>query len=111
MRKLGVNNKHRRSMLANLSKSLLENGYIITTKTRAKEVSRITEKLITKGKKGDLMSRRSVIGYLHNDKLIADKVFSELAPKYKDRNGGYTRIYSLDERRGDGAQMARIELV
>ncbi|MFV0250301.1 MAG: bL17 family ribosomal protein, partial [Bacilli bacterium] len=50
-------------------------------------------------------------GYLHNDKLIADKVFSELAPKYKDRNGGYTRIYSLDERRGDGAQMARIELV
>ena len=110
-RKLGVDTKHRRSMLANLTKDVIMNGKIETTETRAKEVRKFVEKMITYGKNGDLVSRRKAIAFLQNDTVAVKKVFDELAPKYATRNGGYTRILKLDERRGDNALMAVIELV
>lgn len=110
-RKLGVDTKHRRSMLANLTKEVIMNGRIITTETRAKEVRKFVDKMITYGKNGDLVSRRSALAFLQNDTVAVKKVFDELAPKYATRNGGYTRILKLDERRGDNALMAIIELV
>ena len=111
MRKLGVDNKHRRSMLANLAISLIMNEKIETTEARAKELRRVVEKLITHGKNGSLVSRRKTIAFLMNNKEAAKKVFDDLAPRYKDRNGGYTRILKVNERRGDDALMCIIELV
>lgn len=110
-RKLGVDTKHRRSMLANLTKDLIMNGKIVTTETRAKEVRKSADKMITYAKKGDLISRRKALAFLQNDTVAVKKLFDELAPKYATRNGGYTRILKLDERVGDNALMAVIELV
>ena len=110
-RKLGRDNKHRRSMLATLTKQVVNNESITTTDTRAKEVRKFVDKMITYGKKGDLVSRRKALAFLHNDKEVVSKVFNELAPKYQDRNGGYTRIIKLKERIGDDALMVRLELV
>ena len=110
-RKLGVDTKHRRSMLANLTKEVIMNGKIITTDTRAKEVRKFVDKMITYGKKADLVSRRKALAFFENDTVVVKKVFDELAPKYATRNGGYTRILKLDERRGDNALMAIIELI
>ena len=110
-RKLGVDTKHRRSMLANLTKDLIMNGKIVTTETRAKEVRKFADKMITYAKKGDLISRRKALAFLQNDTVVVKKLFDELAPKYATRNGGYTRILKLDERVGDNALMAVIELV
>ncbi len=110
-RKLGVDNKHRRSMLANLTKDLVMNGEIKTTETRAKEVKKLVDKMITYGKKGDLGSRRRALAFFHNDKTVAKKVFDELASKYKEREGGYSRIVKLEERRGDGALIVSLKLV
>ena len=110
-RKLGVDTKHIRSMLANLTKDVIMNGKIVTTETRAKEVRKFVEKMITYGKNGDLVSRRKALAFLQNDTVAVKKVFDELAPKYATRNGGYTRILKLDERRGDNALTAIIELV
>ena len=110
-RKLGVDNKHRRSMLATLTKQVITNGQVITTETRAKEVRKAVDNMITYGKKGDLGSRRRALAFVHNDKAVVNKVFNELAPRYANRNGGYTRILKLQERRGDGALLAIIKLV
>ena len=110
-RKLGRDNKHRRSMLANLTKDVIMNEQITTTVTRAKEVRKFVDKMITYGKNGNLVSRRKALAFLQNDTVAVKKIFDELAPRYKDRNGGYTRIIKLDERRGDDAQMAIIQLV
>ena len=110
-RKLGVDTKHRRSMLANLTKDVIMNEKIVTTETRAKEVRKFVDKMITYGKKGDLVSRRKALAFLQNDTVAVKKVFDELATKYATRNGGYTRILKLDERDGDNALMAVIELV
>lgn len=110
-RKLGVDTKHRRSMLANLTKDVIMNGKIVTTETRAKEVRKFVEKMITYGKNGDLVSRRKALAFLQNDTVAVKKVFDELAVRYATRNGGYTRILKLDERRGDNALTAVIELV
>ena len=110
-RKLGVDTKHRRSMLANLTKDVIRNGKIVTTDTRAKEVRKFVDKMITYGKNGDLVSRRKALAFFENDTVVVKKVFDELAPKYATRNGGYTRILKLDERRGDNALMTIIELV
>ena len=110
-RKLGVDNKHRRSMLANLTKEVIVNGKIETTETRAKEVRKFVDKMITYGKNGDLVSRRKALAFLQNDEAAVKKVFNELAPKYAKRNGGYTRIIKTAERRGDNSLMAVIELV
>ena len=110
-RKLGRDNKHRRSMLANLTKDVIMNERISTTETRAKEVRKFVDKMITYGKNGSLVSRRQALAFLHNDTEAVKKVFDELAPRYKDRNGGYTRILKLEERKGDDALMVILELV
>ena len=110
-RKLGLTNKHRRSMLASLTKQLIINERIETTETRAKEVRKCFDKMVTYGKSGSLVSRRLALAFLHNDNDCVQKVFNELAPRYKDRNGGYTRIIKLKERKGDNALMVILELV
>ena len=110
-RKLGRDNKHRRSMLATLTKQLIENEIIVTTETRAKEVRKSFDKMVTYGKKGTLVSRRLALAFLHNDKKAVDKVFNDFAVRYKDRNGGYTRIIKMTERKGDSALEVILELV
>ena len=109
-RKLGMPTDQRRAMLRNQVTSFLENGKMTTTLTRAKETRSMAEKMITLGKKGTLAARRQALAYNTNEDLVT-KLFNEIAPKYADRNGGYTRIYKLGERRGDAAQMAILELV
>ena len=110
-RKLGVDNKHRRSMLATLTKQVVNNETITTTETRAKEVRKTVDKLITYGKKGDLTSRRKALAFLHNDVETVNKIFNDLAKRYANRNGGYTQILKLGERRGDNSLMAVLRLV
>ena len=110
-RKLGRDNKHRRSMLATMTKHVVENESITTTETRAKEVRKFVDKMITYGKKGDLVSRRKALAFLHNDKKTVEKIFNDLAKRYENRNGGYTQILKLTERRGDDALMVILKLV
>lgn len=110
-RKLGRTNKHRRSMLANLTKDVIMNERIETTESRAKEVRKFVEKMITYGKRGTLVSRRKALAFFHNDNEVVSKIFNELAPKYQDRNGGYTRIIKIKERVGDDALQVKLELV
>ncbi len=110
-RKLGVDNKHRRSMLATQTKQVVMNESITTTETRAKETRKFVDKMITYAKKGDLVSRRKALAFLHNDKAAVDKLFNDLAKRYENRNGGYTQILKLSERRGDDALMVILKLV
>lgn len=110
-RKLGRDNKHRRSMLANLTRDIINNEKITTTETRAKEARKFVDKMITYGKDGSLVARRKALAFLQNDKATVKKVFDDLAKRYQKRNGGYTRILKIDERRGDDALMVQIELV
>lgn len=110
-RKLGRESRIRRSILAGITKDVLTHGYVVTTEARAKEARKFVDKMITYGKNGSLVSRRQALAFLHNDKDVVSKVFNELAPKYQDRNGGYTRIIKLKERIGDDALMVRLELV
>ena len=110
-RKLGRTNKHRRSMLANLTRDVINNEKIQTTETRAKEVRKFVDKLITYGKDGSLVARRKALAFLHNDTETVKKVFDDLAKRYENRNGGYTRIIKLDERKGDDALIVSLELV
>ena len=109
-RKLGRTTAHRNAMLRGLVTYLLENGSVETTLTRAKEVRSVAEKMITLGKKNTLASRRAALSYITKEDVVT-KVFNEIAPKYEGRNGGYTQIYKLGPRRGDGAEMAIIGLV
>ncbi len=110
-RKLGRTNKHRRSMLANLTRDVIMKERIETTETRAKEVRKFVDKMITYGKDGSLVARRKALAFLHNDTEAVKKVFDDLAPRYAKRNGGYTRILKLNERRGDDALEVILELV
>lgn len=110
-RKLGVNTKHRRAMLANLTIDLIMNEKIKTTETRAKEVRKMLDKMVSYGKNGSLVSRRKAIAFLLNKDAVAKKVFDDLAKRYEGRNGGYTRILKLEERRGDNALIVILELV
>ena len=110
-RKLGRDSKHRRSMLANLTKAVIMNERIETTEDRAKETRKFVDKMITYGKKGDLVSRRKAYAFLHNDQAVVKKIFDELAPRYKERNGGYTRIIKKENRRGDDALVVILQLV
>lgn len=110
-RKLGRTNKHRRSMLANLTKDLIMNERIETTETRAKEVRKFADKMVSYGKDGSLVARRKALAFLQNDTEAVKKVFDVLAPRYANRNGGYTRILKLSERRGDDALVVIIEFV
>ena len=109
-RKLGVRSDHRQSMLRNAVTSLLKEEKIETTETRAKEVNRLAEKMITLGKRGDLHARRQALAFI-TDESVVKKLFDTLGPKYANRAGGYTRIVRGGFRRGDGAPMAVIELV
>jgi len=109
-RKLGRTSDHRKAMLRAMVTYLLENGKIETTVTRAKEVRSMAEKIITIGKNEDLHSKRQVYSFITKE-TVAKKVFDEISPKYKERNGGYTRIIQIGPRRGDAAEMAIIELV
>ncbi len=109
-RKLNRPSGHRKALLRNLVKDLLRYESIRTTEAKAKEMRRSAEKIITLGKDGSLHARRQALKYL-NDKHLVAEVFEELAPRFADRNGGYTRILKLGTRGGDGAPMARIELL
>ena len=109
-RKLGRPTAHRKAMLRGLVTYLLQNGKVETTVTRAKEVRALAEKMITLGKQNTLASRRAAHAFITSDEVIK-KLFSEIAPKYADRNGGYTRVTRLGARKGDAAEMAVIELV
>ena len=109
-RKLGRPTDQRIAMLRNLTTSLLENGKIETTDTRANEVRSTAEKMITLGKTNTLHTRRQAMSYITKEDVVK-KLFDEIAPKYADRNGGYTRIIKIGPRRGDAAEMCIIELV
>ena len=123
-RKLGRTSAHRKAMLRNLTTHLIVNEKIVTTETRAKEVRKFVEKMITLGKKGDLASRRRAAAFVmnvvadvkeENDDVVVQsalqKLFDDLAPRFAERNGGYTRILKMSERRGDAAKMVVLELV
>jgi ribosomal protein L17 len=109
-RKLGRPTAHRKSMLRGMVTYLLENGRIETTLTRAKEVRSVAEKMITLGKTNTLASRRAALAYITKEDVVK-KLFDSIAPEYADRTGGYTAVYKLGPRRGDGAEMALITLV
>ncbi len=109
-RKLGRPTDHRLAMLKNLTASFLKHGRIVTTFTRAKETQSIAEKMITLAKRGDLHSRRQVLSFV-KEKQVVKVLFDEIASKYQERNGGYTRVLKTGPRRGDGSEMAILELV
>ncbi len=109
-RKLGRPTNHRRSMLRNLVTSFLEHGRIETTETRAKTIRSIAEKMITLGKRGDLHARRQAMSFIF-DESVVNKLFTEIAPRFANRSGGYTRLIKTDVRRGDAAPLAILELV
>ncbi len=109
-RKLGRPTAHRKAMLRNQTTDLLREGRITTTITRAKETRRMAEKMITLGKRGDLHARRQALAYIYDEDVVTE-LFDNIAPRYADRNGGYTRILKLGPRQGDTAEMVFLELV
>ena len=109
-RKLGKNTAQRMAMLRQQVTDLLDNGRMETTVTRAKEIAPLAEKMITLGKAKDLAAYRQALSFITRED-VAKKVFDEIAPKYAERNGGYTRITRIGTRRGDAAEVAVIELV
>ena len=109
-RKLNLPTDQRKALLRILVTSFLENGKIETTLTRAKETQAMAEKMITLGKANTLHTRRQALAFITKEDVVT-KLFAEIAPKYADRNGGYTRVIKIGPRRGDGAEMAILELV
>lgn len=109
--KLSRDASHRESLLSNLSKQLIEHERIKTSQAKAKAVKPEVEQLITLAKRGDLHARRQALATLHNDKFIVHKLFEEVAPRYAERPGGYTRIVKLGPRRSDSTEMVYLELV
>jgi large subunit ribosomal protein L17 len=109
-RKLGRDRDHRRALYANLAVALFEHGRIKTTEAKAKEVRAIAEQMITLGKRGDLAAHRQAVAFLRS-KASAHKLFDEIAPRFADRPGGYTRIVKIGPRSGDAARMVYLELV
>ncbi len=110
-RKLNRTHEHRKAMFANMAGSLIEHEQIKTTLPKAKELRPIIEKLITLAKRGDLHARRQALATLNNDKFTVHKLFEEIAPRYVERPGGYTRILKLGPRRSDSTEMVYLELV
>jgi large subunit ribosomal protein L17 len=109
-RKLNRTSEHRKAMFANMAAALIKHEQIVTTLPKAKDLRRVTERLITLAKRGDLHARRVVASRLRDDKMVA-KLFDTLGPRYKDRGGGYTRVLKAGFRYGDSAPVAVIELV
>ena len=110
-RKLGRTSDIRKSMLRSLATEVIMYGKLETTETRAKEVRKFVEKMITYGKHADLVSRRKALAFVHNDNKVVEKVFNDLAKRYENRKGGYTQILKLSERRGDDALEVVLRLV
>ncbi len=110
-RKIGRETRQRHSVFASLTVDTIMNEGIVTTEAKAKEVRKFVDKMITYGKRGTLVSRRKALAFVYNNKDCVDKVFNELAKRYENRNGGYTRIIKLKERQGDDALEVRLELV
>ncbi len=109
-RRLGRTTSHRIAMFRNMVTSLLNHERIITTDSKAKEIRSVAEKMITLGKRGDLHAHRQAAAYIR-EKSVVTKLFTTIAPRYKERSGGYTRIIKISQRLGDSAQMSVIELV
>jgi large subunit ribosomal protein L17 len=109
--KLSRTSAHREALLANLSKQLIEHERIETSQAKAKAVKPDVERLITLAKRGDLHARRQALASLHNDKFIVHKLFEDVAPRYEERPGGYTRIVKLGPRKSDSTEMVYLELV
>jgi large subunit ribosomal protein L17 len=109
-KKLGRDSAHRKALYANLACALVEHGRIRTTVTKAKAVKPFAEQMITLGKRGDLAARRQAIAELRSQDAV-HKLFAEVAPRFSDRPGGYTRIVKIGPRSGDAAEMAYLELV
>jgi large subunit ribosomal protein L17 len=109
-KKLGRTTSHRRALYRNLVTDLLKYEKVITTEAKAKEVCSLAEKMITLGKKSGLSSYRQALSFIMNEK-VTEKLFAELAPRYSERPGGYTRIVKLEPRLGDGAPMVQLKLV
>lgn len=109
-RKLGRDSAHRKALYANLTGALIEHGRIRTTEAKAKEVRPIVEQMITLGKRGDVAAQRQAVAFLRS-KSVAHRLFAEIAPRFADRPGGYTRVVKIGPRQGDAAQMAYLELV
>ena len=109
-RKLGRDSAHRKALYSNLAGALIEHGRIQTTEAKAKEVRPVVEKMITLGKRGDLAAHRQAVAFLRS-KSVAHKLFAEVAPRYAERAGGYTRVVKLGPRQGDAAPMAYLEFV
>lgn len=109
-RKLNRTTSHRLMMLRNMTTSLFEHERIETTEAKAKELRRLAERLITLGKRGDLHARRQALMII-NSKKVVQRLFSEIAPRFQERNGGYTHIFKTRNRPGDGAALAIIELI
>ncbi len=110
-RKLNRTSSHRKAMFGNMAAALIKHEQIKTTLQKAKELRAVVDRLITLGKRGDLHARRIAISRLHGDKKLAEKLFGDLADRYRDRPGGYTRVVKAGFRYGDSAPMAIIELV
>ncbi|WP_423188319.1 50S ribosomal protein L17 [Alkalibacterium sp. f15] len=123
-RKLGRTSSQRKAMLRDLTSDLFINERIVTTVTRAKEVSKMADRMITLGKRGDLHARRQAAAFVRNElatvsetedeivvQSVLQKLFNDLGPRFAERNGGYTRVLKMGPRRGDGAPMAVLELV
>jgi len=109
-KKLGRTPSHRKAMFRNMVTSLLDHERIVTTQVKAKEIGRLTEKMITLGKRGDLHARRQAVSFIRSNEVVK-KLFSEYAQRYAARDGGYTRVLKLEPRAGDNAPMAMVELV
>ena len=109
-KKLGRDSAHRKALYSNLAGALIEHGRVRTTEAKAKEVRPIVEKMITLGKRGDVHAHRQAVAFLRS-KPVAHKLFADVAPRFADREGGYTRVVKLGPRQGDAAPMAYLELV
>ena len=109
-KKLGRDSAHRKALYSNLAGALIDHGRIQTTQAKAKAVKPLAEKMITLGKRGDLHARRQALAFLRSNDVV-HKLFSDVAPRFAERNGGYTRVIKLGPRQGDAAAMALLELV
>ncbi len=109
-KKLGRDSAHRKALYANLAGALIEHGRIRTTEAKAKAVKPMAEKMITLGRRGDIHARRQAIAFLRSQDVV-HKLFSEVAPRFADRPGGYSRIVKIGTRQGDAAEMVYLELV
>ena len=109
-RRFDMPGAQRRAMFRNITTAVLEHGSVLTTEARAKECRRFVERMVTLGKRGSLHARRQALAFVY-DPAVVQALFDEIAPRYAERPGGYTRVVKLVQRKGDGSRMARLELV